>query len=124
MSKKTHTIILAVALLNLAIVAFVGYAVEWDQSPVGFLFLTKGGPVAFNHQLHAPPGTPEKDCKECHHDLPNGSPPPQMSCRACHYYGKEPKRCEAEKIHKRCIGAKCRSCHVIEDCSHCHKQTH
>lgn len=119
MSKRTKRTALGIALVNLTLVGVVGYALEGRKEIVGTLFLTPAGPVAFKHQLHVRHGGPDLDCKACHHDLLAGEST-EKNCRACHYYGDDPFRAEAEKDHKRCIGAKCVSCHATKDCAFCH----
>ena len=120
MSDRAAQIILAAVLLNLAIIAIAGYAIEGSREPIGVVFLTEAGPVPFNHEAHAVPGAPGMDCADCHHKL-QGDATGEVSCRACHYYGKEPHRCETAKVHKRCIGAACVKCHVDKECGFCHK---
>jgi len=119
MSRETKRITLIVILVNLAALGLVGYAIEHMGPPVGVLFLTSAGPVAFNHQGHVRHGGEGLNCENCHHEVLslNSS---EKNCRACHYYGKEPFHNASEKVHKRCIGAKCMSCHADKACAYCH----
>lgn len=121
MAKRTHTIVLTVLLANLALLAVVGYALDHYREPAGVLFVTRGGPVAFDHRGHVLHGAEDTKCKSCHHDI-KGMENAEKSCRSCHYFGQDPHRNEKEKIHKRCIGAKCVSCHTDKQCAYCHSQ--
>jgi len=121
MAERTQRIIFAAVIVNLAVIAAVGYALDHYRQPKGALFVTKGGPVAFDHQAHVLHGGEDLQCNSCHHDIKDEESL-EKKCRNCHYYGKNPHRNEKEKIHKRCIGAKCVSCHADKKCSHCHSQ--
>ena len=121
MTHRTQKVTFLAILINLAVLGVVGYALDCCRQPVGALFLTKGGPVAFSHQAHVLHGGEDLQCKSCHHDI-KGKENLEKKCRDCHYYGKDPHRNEKEKIHKRCIGAKCVSCHADKKCIYCHSQ--
>ncbi len=132
MSKRTEKLVFITVLANLVLIAIVGYALDCYREPVGVLFVTPAGPVAFTHRTHVQHGGDDLQCRSCHHDVKGkvagavghlgAKESPEKSCRACHYDGKETHRNVKEKVHQRRIGAKCVSCHADKPCSFCHSQ--
>jgi hypothetical protein len=124
MSAKTETIAITLIIINLLIIAAIGYGFEWAGPPDSITMITKGGAVVFDHKLHTLHGTPDLKCAGCHHPVDGGKTSHSKEirdCRACHYYQKiTTAECKEAEVHKRCIGDKCTSCHTKKECGFCH----
>jgi len=119
-TENRKKVYLAVVVVIMVIIAFLGYAFEKKSQPEKIAIATKGGGVIFNHQLHV--SLKDTGCKECHHNYVEGKDDLVMKCRDCHY-GKNPvSQCDNAAIHKRCIGKNCMDCHAPGqvDCTFCH----
>ena len=121
MPRRAQTIVLTVVLINLGLIAIVGYALDYGAEPMGVVFVTSAGPVAFGHRKHVLHGGEDHQCRSCHHDIKDAETH-EKKCRGCHYYGREPHRSEKAKTHKRCVGHRCVSCHADKKCGYCHRQ--
>ena len=127
--KRRQTAVLSVILLALALVALWGYQFEAEAEspePLRVVLHTKGGPVVFEHRLHASPESLDLACADCHHDYtPEKKESVNMNCRQCHYSDQEEflQMCSDASIHKRCIGYNCINCHSdgLENCEMCHE---
>jgi hypothetical protein len=123
--NKTKIRIFIIALLCVfIIIAFWGYCYEQETEPIRVVFITKGGPVVFEHLEHTSPDGYELECESCHHNYSTEETKNEntsMNCRECHYSKKLKTVCEDADVHKRCIGENCMQCHE-ENCEFCHKQ--
>ncbi len=127
LTKKTEKTFLILILINFSLFGIIGYAIEKYRKPHSVLFITPAGAVKFNHTLHNTNGSKDLECDSCHCVIENTEGKrvenTTRNCRQCHYNQKiESSFCESSDTHKRCIGAKCVSCHddKTNACEFCH----
>lgn len=115
-TEKKKRLYVGVVVAILLVIAILGYTLEKKKEPVRVAFVTAGGGVVFDHQMHT--SLKDTTCGECHHNEDESA----RKCRDCHYGNDLKEACKDEAVHKRCIGKNCQSCHVegSVECSFCH----
>jgi hypothetical protein len=123
LTKGKTRIFMILLLCLFVVIALWGYCFEQKADPIRVVFITKGGPVVFDHLEHASPEGYELECESCHHNYSaeeENEDSAIMNCRECHYSKKLTTVCEDADVHKRCIGENCMQCHE-ENCEFCHQ---
>ena len=128
MPHRNELIVTAVLFTGALTGVLCGYGLIAPQpakNPPRILMATTGGPVLFPHRHHSDTDGPQFACADCHHnEEADADSLTAMNCRACHYSNPDIVEtvCADDKIHPRCIGRSCRSCHEGEECTFCHRK--